>query len=256
MSSAAPILVPAGPGRRFEVTRTIRLGDVLPSGRVRVDALARYLQDVASDDGSDAGIDRDLAWVVRRSGLRIDERPRYGQRLDLVTWASGTGSRWAERRTSISVAGQVYLEAVALWVCVDIATLRPARLSERFWTQYGDAVGGRTVSSRLQHPEPQPGVVAAGRPWPLRVADFDLFDHVNNAVAWAAVEDEVVRVAPAGRIQWADVEYRTPIERDAAIVVASRAEGPLLRVWLLADDTVVASAAVGLDAGRGEARGG
>ena len=54
-----------------------------------------------------------------------------------------------------------------------------------------------------------------------------------------AVEDEVVRVAPAGRIQWADVEYRTPIERDAAIVVASRAEGPLLRVWLLADDMPV-----------------
>jgi acyl-ACP thioesterase len=227
----------------------VRLGDVLPSGRVRLDALARYLQDIASEDGSDAGIDRDLAWVVRRSGLRVYRRPRHGQGLDLVTWASGTGSRWAERRTTISVAGQVAVEAAAIWVCVDIATLRPARLSPRFWEMYGTAAGPRLVSSRLLHPEPTPEVAAAGRPWPLRLADLDLFDHVNNAVTWAALEDEVARVAPTARIRWAEVEYRRAIERDTDVVLASRAEGSTMRVWLLADATVLASAAVGLDAG-------
>jgi acyl-ACP thioesterase len=268
VSVAAPNLVPVGPGRVYPANRVVRLGDVLPSGRVRFDALARYLQDIASDDGSDAGIDSDLAWVVRRSGLRVYRRPRHGEVLDLVTWASGTGSRWAERRTSISSGGRVAVEAAALWVCVDIATLRPARLSPRFWEMYGESARSRSVSSRLLHPEPEPATVAAGRPWPLRLADLDLFDHVNNAVMWAALEDEAVRVAPGGRIEWAEVEYRRPIERDTEVVLASRADGPTLMVWLMAaaadpapatppaleaagPATTLASAAVGLASANG-----
>jgi acyl-ACP thioesterase len=239
---AAPDLVPVGPGRRYPATRVVRLGDVLPSGRVRLDAVARYLQDIASDDGSDAAIDRDLAWVVRRSGLRVYRRPRHGQVLDMVTWASGTGSRWAERRTTVSAAGHVAVEAAALWVCVDVATLRPARLSQRFWEMYGEAAGGRSVSSRLLHPDPPPATVAVGRPWPLRLADLDLFDHVNNAVTWAALEDEVARVAPEARIEWADVEYHRPIDRDTEVVLASRIEGSTMIIWLLANDNANADA--------------
>ena len=43
----------------------MRLGDVDPSGRLRLDAIARYLQDVASDDAADAGLD--TGWVARRT---------------------------------------------------------------------------------------------------------------------------------------------------------------------------------------------
>ena len=60
------------------------------SGRVRLDALARYLQDVAADDVDDAGVEG--AWVMRRMafragmsgqsvGLLLDAAVRY-ERLD------------------------------------------------------------------------------------------------------------------------------------------------------------------------------
>jgi acyl-ACP thioesterase len=241
-------MMPAGPGRRFADGRRVRSGDVLPSGLVRLDALARYLQDVANDDGVDAAIDAELAWVVRRTTMRLYHRPRYRQELALVTWASAAGSRWAERRTTISMGERVAVEAAALWVCVDLATLRPARLSERFWAMYGEATDGRSVSSRLVHHGP-PADVGPVRPWPLRLADFDVFDHVNNAATWAAVEDELARVAPGGRIQWAEVEYRTPIEGDADVAVASRLDGEIARVWLLAGPTVLASATARLSSG-------
>ena len=191
-------MLPAGPGRRFAQDRVVRSGDVLPSGQARLDALARYLQDVANDDGIDAAIDPDLAWVVRRTTMQLVHRPRYRQELGLVTWASAAGSRWAERRTTIRVGDRVAVEAAALWVCVDRATFRPARLSERFWEMYGAATDGHSVSSRLLHDGPPTGV-GPGRAWPLRLADFDVFDHVNNAATWVAVEDELARVAPAGR---------------------------------------------------------
>ena len=47
------------------------------------------------------------------------------------------------------------MEAVALWVCMDAATRRPARLSARFWEMYGDAVG-RPVGVIPTHPS-RPG---------------------------------------------------------------------------------------------------
>ena len=248
VASAEPRMLPAGPGRRFAGDQIVRSGDVLPSGRVRLDALARYLQDVANDDGIDAAIDAELAWVVRRTTMRLHRRPRYHQELGLVTWASAAGSRWAERRTTIRAGDEVAVEAAAVWVCVDLATLRPARLSERFWQMYGEATGGRTVSSRLLHHGPAADVVPA-RSWPLRLADFDVFDHVNNAATWVAVEDELARVAPGGRVEWAEVEYRTPIERSTDVVIASRLEGPLARVWLLAGGAVLASATARLAPG-------
>jgi acyl-ACP thioesterase len=228
----------------------VHLGDVLPSGEVRLDALASYLQDIAGDDGGDAGIDRHLAWVVRKTTLAFVRRPVMTERLNLVTWASRTGGRWAERRTTISVEGEPAVEAAAVWVCVDVNTRRPARLTPRFWEMYGEAVGERTVSSRLTHPDPPADAVKQGRPWPLRAADIDVLDHVNNAAVWTAVEDALHRRGVAQRVAWAELEYRSAIEPDASLTLASAAapssEGGAVWVWLLASGTVQASARVAL----------
>ncbi len=41
-------------GRIFTAARSVRLGDVTPRGRLRLDATVRYLQDVSHDDTEDA----------------------------------------------------------------------------------------------------------------------------------------------------------------------------------------------------------
>ena len=223
-----------GAGRRYTGGRTVRLSDVLPSGRARLDAIARYLQDIASDDGRDAGIDSDLAWVVRKTIAELRRRPRLDEQLDLVTWASGSGSRWASRRTTMSAGGEPIVEAAALWVCVDPARLRPAKLSERFWTMYGEAVEDRPVSPRLDHPDPPADLVARARPWPLRISDFDVLDHVNNAVTWAAVEDELGRVVPDDSIRRIEVEYREPMDRTDSFGIVSQVTDGTVQIWLVA----------------------
>jgi acyl-ACP thioesterase len=240
-------LVPPGPGRRYQATRRVRFGDVLPSGEARLDALARYLQDVATDDGLDAGMEMELGWVTRRTVLDIRRRPRTGQPLVLTTWASGAGARWAERRTTITVKGEVVVEAAALWICVDLATMRAARLSPRFWQMYGDAVGGRTVPARLVHPDPAPELLGGARRWPLRLSDFDVFDHVNNAATWTPIEDELLRAAAGHNgIRWIELEYRTPIDRRDAVGLVSQADSTAARVWLLSEGAVRSSALAAL----------
>jgi len=48
--SGPPAMVAGGAGRHYATEAVVRLGDVLPSGEARLDAVARYLQDAASDD--------------------------------------------------------------------------------------------------------------------------------------------------------------------------------------------------------------
>jgi acyl-ACP thioesterase len=204
---------------------------------MRLDAVARYLQDIGNDDAVD-GIGGDAAaWVVRRTTLQVEQFPVFREALTLTTWASGVGSRWAERSTAIVGGDGAAIQATALWVHVDLETGRPKRLPADFDRIYGEAAAGRAVTARLGHGDP-PESLTPG-PWPVRFSDFDVLGHVNNAVYWAVVEEHVDLIAPLTVV----VEYRGGIDRGqvAEVVVAGEC------LWILADGAVAASARVTAD---------
>jgi acyl-ACP thioesterase len=233
-------------GRRFSARTRVRLADVSMAGRLRLDAIARLLQDVSSDDTADADHSPDAAWVVRR--LVIDIAPARGPRLrdeiTLVTWCSGTGPRWAERRTDLELDGAVFARAAALWVLVDPTTGRPIPLGAGFDAVYGEAAGDRRVPQRLRHDPPPAG--ARGAPWPLRVTDFDVLGHVNNAVYWSPVEELLARLAPRRRVARAELEFRGGIDPGEAVEVIAVPADDELRVWLTVAADVRGSAFVQL----------
>ncbi len=236
-------------GRVYAARRIVRSTDVTPSGRLRLDALARYLQIAAEDDLADSGLAEPVVWLVRRCELRIRALPAMGDRLRVATFCSGTGPRWAERTTTLSGAdGAPLVQATAVWAAVSAADGRPVPLSAQFLTAYGGSAGGHVVSARLSHPRPATtssdrngvGITSPPRAWPLRAVDFDTAGHVTNAVHWAVVEDEL-----AGG-EWvpsvAEIEYHRAILPDCTPeVVTERLDGEIL-LWLLADGRVLASA--------------
>jgi Acyl-ACP thioesterase len=67
-------------GRVFTGGYPIRRTDVTPRGRLRFDALARYLQDVAEDDIAETGLREPYDWLVRRYAITIRGYPQRGQR--------------------------------------------------------------------------------------------------------------------------------------------------------------------------------
>ena len=163
----------------FTTIRQVRSTDVTPAGRLRLDSLARYLQQAAEDDVSDAGWDGPYLWLLRRVAVAIRGYPAHRERISLRTYCSATGPRWAERTTTVSGADGDLIQSTAIWVAVSAGDGRPVPLGESFQRVYGPSTGGRQVSARLSHPG-LPGS-AAGRPWPLRAADFDTAGHVNNS---------------------------------------------------------------------------
>jgi len=224
-------------GRRFATRRRVRWGDVDRSSHLRLDALARYLQDLANDDTRDAGHDPLAPWVVRRTVVVVHRQPRLGEELDLVTFNGGTGSRWAERRTSVR-GERGHVECASLWVFVDPISGRPARLTQAFHDTFDEAAQGRTVGARLTHgPVPD---LADRRRWEVRSTDIDPLGHVNNAATWEAIEDELARRGLVA--DRAELEYHDGIEPADDVELISRIEGDTLALWLTVEGRVRATA--------------
>jgi acyl-ACP thioesterase len=225
-------------GRVFSTDRRVRSTEVTPAGRLRLDALARYLQEAAEDDLTDSGWREPQFWLVRRTALAVRSFPRLGQRVRLDTFCSATGPRWAERTTTITGPGGDLVQATAVWAAVSRADGRPVVLGPQFHALYDGAAGGRTVSARLVLPAPPAGLAAA--PWPLRAADLDPARHVDNAVHWAAVEDVL-----AG-LDWlpdtAEIEYHRAIEAGTVPGLAVSRGGDTVSLWLLNGGQRLASA--------------
>jgi acyl-ACP thioesterase len=240
----------------------VRLADVSATGRVRLDAIARMLQDVSGDDTVDAAQAPDAAWVVRRIVLElVGRQPRLRDDVALITWCSGIGPRWAERRTDLARvetdgrAGEVFARASALWVLVDVESGRPLPLPAAFDAVYGEAAAGRRVGQRLRHGPPPAG--GSRSPWPLRVTDVDVLGHVNNAAYWEPVEEVLAALVPRRAPARAELEFRgglDPSDSVELIAVGGAGAGDEVRVWLTVGPDVRASAVIQLAPdGSGEA---
>jgi acyl-ACP thioesterase len=225
-------------GRVFEGFRGARSTDVTPGGRYRFDALARALQDVAEDDVAGTGWQAPYGWLLRRITVTVARFPRFGARLRLRTFCSATGPRWAERTTTVAGPDGPLLQSVAIWAAVDLGSGAPVPLGDAFFRHYGPATQGRKVSARLSLPKPPAG--QPGRQWPLRAADFDTAGHVNNAIAWAAVED--VLAAQDWLPSVAELEYHRPILPGCRPQLLTSVSGGEILVWLADGGERLASA--------------
>jgi acyl-ACP thioesterase len=243
-----PLVPLPAEGRVFRTGRRVRLADADARGRLRLDACARYLQDIGNDDTADGGFDDgETTWVVRRAVIDVQVPPRWREWLDLATWCGGLGGRWAERRLSMIGDDRGRIEISTLWVHVDVATMAPTRLSPRFLDVYGPAAGERRVSTRLWLGDPPVG--AAASPWALRAVDIDLLGHVNNAAYWAAVEEQiepgtVFAHGLLGRPHRAVMEYGPGIAAGASVQLLVDESDDHLSLWFTVDDAVQASATV------------
>jgi acyl-ACP thioesterase len=231
------LVPPPATGRVFEREVVPGLADATGSGRVRLDALARWLQDIAYGDIVDAGLADRGAWVVRRARMKVDAFPYFGAPVSVRTFCSAAGRLAAERRTSVSGGGAA-VEAVAMWIHVDTESLRPLRLGEEFQAVYGESAGSRKANFRLGHPDP-PGDAERSQ-WRFRASDVDIAGHVNNAAYWDPVEE---LFAETGEPESADleIEYREPAQPGAAEILRN---GPMM--WVTGPADAVHASIAGL----------
>jgi len=206
------------PGARaFTARRRVRLSDMDAAGRVRLDAVARVLQDAAIDDAQETGWGTpEHLWVIRSILVDVVAPLLRDRELELRTWGSGVAAIAAGRRWSVTGDAGGRAEIDSVWIHLG-PDQRPARIGE--FGPYAISAAGRTASTKLALPDPPADAVRS--PWALRSTDIDALGHVNNTVYWQAVEHWLTRerVSLAGPYR-ARLEYRDPIDLGDEVVLA------------------------------------
>ncbi|HEX6711982.1 MAG TPA: acyl-ACP thioesterase domain-containing protein [Thermoleophilaceae bacterium] len=212
-------------GRVFEQTLRPGLADAAPSGRIRMDGLARWVQDMAYADVEDAGVEGESFWVVRRMRTRVERFPRFGETVHARTFCSGYARLWAERRVDFeSDSGRV--EIASVWVHLNPVSGLPAPLPESFDRFWAESAQGRKIKARLRHPNPAGDEPASD--WFFRRSDADVADHVNNAAYWEPIEE---KLGDPETID-AEIEFREPAQPGSARILRG-ADGT---TWITATD--------------------
>jgi acyl-ACP thioesterase len=235
-----PSLPRPSTGRTFTGRRRVRLADMDERGRLRLDAVARFLQDVAIEDVSETGWGTpEHLWFIRRIRIEVREPFVRDREVELVTWCSGLAAIAAGRRWSVSGDAGGRVEVDSVWIPLG-PDQRPARIEG--FSVYAEATGGRGVSTRLELVGPDGG---AARPWPLRSSDVDLHGHVNNAVYWQAVEDALRGSGfdPYAPIA-AELDYRDPVDLEDRVELVVDGDETALRVGFRVAGTMRAVARV------------
>ncbi|NNN18788.1 MAG: hypothetical protein HKL84_02925 [Acidimicrobiaceae bacterium] len=188
------ITEPLSTSRQFQLTRRVALSDTDPSGRLRLDACARFLQDVAAFDAIDADISVLGNWILRRNTISVASLPTYGTRVLSNTYLTGSGRAWVERTSVISDidSGRIYLTARALWVLTHSGTGAPISVPEALYDVYGPLALQHKITIRDAKRELLPPG-ASLLPWQIRYCDQDILSHLNNATYLEALEEVLHR---------------------------------------------------------------
>jgi acyl-ACP thioesterase len=142
---------------------------------LRLDATARYLQDLSDDDTRDVGLGQ-MTWVVRRTVIDVHHFPTYLEPLAMITWCSAPGRGGPSAADINSPDGA--RSARRPCGCISIRDPATTAPFAGFEAIFGLSTHGRSVSSRLVLSPPPADLDLS--PWPVRFTDFDVMDHVTT----------------------------------------------------------------------------
>lgn len=232
----------------------VRAGDVDPYNRLRLDSVARYLQDIAEEELESGFFHRtDPNWIVRRTVIDVIRPIVWPDRVALRRWCSAMSTRWTNMRVRITSDHGGLLETEGFWIKLNESTNMPTRISDEALAHLARTTSEHRLRWRPWMTDPCPPESDTDLPFPVRATDIDQYNHVNNAAYWQAVEHFLVdfpKLVAGGHR--AVIEYAAPVLARQHITVRSRYEpgdrgsgNPALRLWFIVGDTVTATVRVG-----------
>lgn len=246
--------------RFFEAAYRVRTGDVDQDMRVRLDSVARYLQDVANDNIEATDFWRsDPFWIVRRTVVDVIRPFSWPATVTAQRWCGALSTRWTNMRVRLTAAHETNLfnpepredgliETEAFWILVNDQGF-PTRLTDEAFEMLSSMTDEHRLRWKAMNPEKAPEQGSEpDREHVLRAVDYDPFKHLNNAAYLAVLEDEVLAhpelIDGPHRMV---IEYLRPVVPGSRITVRRLREDDRLTLWLLLGEekTVAATIALG-----------
>ncbi|MDJ0395849.1 thioesterase [Rhodococcus sp. G-MC3] len=238
----------------FAASYRIRTHDVDHHMRVRLDAIARYLQDIATDMiEASLFYDSDPFWILRRTIIDVISPISWPGNVAVQRWCSATSTRWVNMRQRVRSTHESspfnpqrrppgLVETESFCIKVDPAGYL-ARISDPAQAELSRYVHDTRLKWRPLNTATPPDS-ATDRLFSVRSSDIDPFGHVNNATYWQAIEDQLedntdLLTEPHRAI----VEFLRPIPPGAHPRIRARRTPRQLCLWILLEDGTVAATA-------------
>lgn len=235
----------------WRAMRGVGFHEAGPDGRLRLDVLADWLQDVGAEHAAGLGLSTDVVlakgvtWMLRRLTLQVHAMPSMGEDVDVETWPAGRDRMYFHRDFRLTGAESALLVAGnARWGIFDVQTHRASAVPD--WMADKVLIDPTRAADFSTGPVPPLGDAAAvGRAVPPRWSDLDLNGHVNNARLVGWVLEALPRdVVASRRLVSVDVAFRMECRLDDSVM--SRAA--------IVGDGVYRHALVNTDSGKDIAR--
>lgn len=241
MSVEQPLAPLPEEGTGFDSAWPVRAGDIDQYNRLRFDAVARYLQDIAWEQLTGTFLNRtDPNWIVRRTVIDVIRPVLWPDDVQLLRWCSSMSTRWTNMRVRLTSGNGGLIETEGFWINISESNNMPARISDEGLAYLARSTSEHRLRWRPYLTDATPPESDTDLPFPVRATDIDQYNHVNNACYWQAVEQFLVEypklVAAPHR---AVIEYVAPVLARQHITVRSRYEsgdrsgGPVLRLWFV-----------------------
>lgn len=199
-------------GYVYRTSWRVATGDIGSDLNLRLDGVARYIQEVGAENLVDADEAEDHPhWLVQRTVIDVIEPIEFPNEVSFSRWCSALSTRWCTMRVDLVGSDGGRIETEGFWIAINAKTLTPQRATDSLIERFSTTTNEYRLKWRpwLQDPDTTDQSI----PFALRRTDIDLFEHVTNTAYWHAVHEVMAHVpdicTPPYR---AVVEYRKPIK--------------------------------------------
>ncbi len=222
-------------GYIYRTTWPVPTGDIGSQLQLRLDGVARYIQEVGAENLLDAGeAEEHPHWLVQRTVIDVIEPIEWPNEVSFSRWCSALSTRWCTMRVDLVGSEGGRIETEGFWIAINERTLTPQRVSDSLIDKFASTAAEHRLKWRpwltnLDHAD-----TAAS--FALRRTDIDVFEHVTNTAYWHAVHEVMAEVPDVCRAPYrAVVEYRRPIQYGEEVTLQ----------WARIDDAVNIAISVG-----------
>lgn len=173
--------------------------------RGRVAEVCRLFETAAGEHAAALGVGiralrrEGRAWMLVQLGLLAHRWPEAGQDVLVRTWPSRrtAGARAWREFELLDADGRLLAEAASVWLIVDLARRRPARLPAFLHELPFPA---RDTAVEFAEPPLPEGPPSSSRQWRVEPVHLDINEHVNN-VTWIEWAELAAGCPRPGRLQ-------------------------------------------------------
>lgn len=156
------------------------------NGRLNLPDLSKFLQETAWLNAEDMGLGysqfrkENIAWVLFKQYIEIDELPEWGDDIEIRTWPSESDRLFCYREFEISKGGKISGRVSSSWLVINLQTRKPLRTSMYYQQDYnlnGEILFPEMIKRKMRW-RVEEGISKSQR---VELTDIDVNDHVNNS---------------------------------------------------------------------------